>query len=522
MARSVISRRQGDEFQALFFWTQLIKLLVETAPLVKRITFESHQRIFVDDVYVEYSEPILDQTTGQKYQIDAFQCKYHVTQSTTFSLDNLCNSEFLGSEQSMLQRLFDAYQQLMSKDITFRIHVVSSSGWNSTDKFAEFVSPEGHIRLNFYDKGPRSVQGKIRKKLGEYLKLSELELMNFLQTVRFDLGRSRNHLIEILSPQLKLAGLVNFDKTITNTHYAELAWKWLEQDVASFDKSDLEQKVVTEKLIDTNRKQLFVIRHQSLDPIAPDAIRTHIPLPLRRLPSWEYSVDLTASFRGGRLVDTEAAIKLQISMIQEIKEIITTETNIDVIYYGIAHIPLVFLCGQQLIIRKPIYLFDHNRSTDTWDLLAQRENSTYPELLTRQFIKDNLAESHEAVIKFGVSYPILDADILQVIPNSLLTYEINLPTHKPDAIRSHKQLEDYVQVFRKVLDLIHNTQPQVERIHLFYAGPVSLAFRCGQLISPTLHPRVFVYNYVSTDTPKYKWGICVNISTDSLEFFVRL
>ncbi|MFZ5909850.1 MAG: hypothetical protein ACOYYU_07540 [Chloroflexota bacterium] len=39
MAKAVIPRRQGDEFQALFFWSQAIKLLTDEN--VNKVTFES-------------------------------------------------------------------------------------------------------------------------------------------------------------------------------------------------------------------------------------------------------------------------------------------------------------------------------------------------------------------------------------------------------------------------------------------------------------------------------------------------
>jgi hypothetical protein len=95
-----------------------------------------------------------------------------------------------------------------------------------------------------------------------------------------------------------------------------------------------------------------------------------------------------------------------------------------------------------------------------------------------------------------------------------------MPEPEPDSIRSHEQLEGYARVFRKTLDLIHNTHPAVKQVHVFYAGPVSLAFRCGQLISPTLHPKVFVYNFVFNDDPKYKWAFGINASMNSPEFFI--
>ncbi|MCZ7547682.1 MAG: SAVED domain-containing protein [Anaerolineales bacterium] len=518
MAKSVIARRQGDEYQALFFWTQLMKLLVESSPAVRKVTFESHQRIFVDDVFVEYFEPVLDSSTGQTYQIDAYQCKYHVTQSTTFSLDALLDPTFIGTQQSMLQRLFDAYKRLLDQSKPFRLNVVSSSQWNPGDDFAQFVAAEGHLRTNFYEKGTKSKQGKLREKVITALNISESELKPFLGTVRFDLGKNRSHLLETLNAQLKPAGLVPFDRRITNTRYAELAWKWLEQDSSSFDKDVLQAKVAAEKLIDINKKQLLIIRHQTLDPITPEAIQPYLPHNLQELPIWEVPIDLTDFFQGGHLLEPQQVAREQTKTLSEIKKLLSAPT-IEPSYYGIAHVPLVFLSGYQLNIRKPIHLFEHDRSSNRWDLLEQADGFPYPELISNHSARD-FTSALDAVIKFGVSYPIQNQDVDRIVSSPRLDYELQMPEPEPDSIRSHEQLEGYARVFRKTLDLIHNTHPTVKRVHVFFAGPVSLAFRCGQLISPTLHPRVFVYNFVFNDDPKYKWAFGINVPTNSPEFFI--
>jgi len=125
MAKAINARRQGDEFQAIFFWDQLVELLI--GDKVKRVTFESDQRIFVDDVVVEYSEPLIDNQTGQWFVIDAYQCKYHVTKSSIFTTENLINPKFIRNNQSMLQRLYEAYKKYSEDGELFRLHVVSTS-----------------------------------------------------------------------------------------------------------------------------------------------------------------------------------------------------------------------------------------------------------------------------------------------------------------------------------------------------------------------------------------------------------
>ena len=520
MAKSVTARRQGDEFQALFFWKQATRLLIEGGDPVQRVTFESDRRIFVDDVVVEYAALVLDPLTGQRFATDAYQCKYHVAQGITFTLDNLLDPAFLGNKQSMLQRLYDAYCKYAEKGEPTRLHVVSSAGWNSADGFRDFLSAENFVREDLYRGGPRSSQGQMRKRMADHLGIAEADLQAFLSCVRFDLGVNRTQLAEALSSQLQLAGLRPLGSEVTNTVYAELAWKSLERGKHAFDQESLAEFVRVEGLVDPDRRTVLMIRHQSLEPIAPNAGRASLPAELRGLPMQEVGVDLSALFRGGRLTDPRTAIGQQAARVQELQPLWKDYPNLEVAYYGIAHIPLVFWVGGLLNMRKPVHILEHNRRTNQWDLLSS--NSAYPHLLLRDVPVPAHQDSRDIAVKFSVSYPVLDSDVQLAVPNARRVMELAVPEPALDSIRGQAQLEEYAAAFRSVLDSIHNRDDDVERVHVFYAGPVSLAFRCGQLVSPTIHPGVLVYNYVSQDGPRYSWAIRVNASPSSPDFLIQL
>jgi len=518
MAKAVTARRQGDEFQALFFWNQLIRLLTEDN--IKSVTFEHYKPMFVDDVVVEYSERILEDHTGRNTQTDFFQCKYHVSQDKVFSVDHLIDPKFIHSKESMIERLYSAYTEFKTIDKDFRLYVVSSSGWDTSDFMYKYVSPEGSVRDSFYVGGENSKQGKIRTRLMNHLKISAEKLKPFLDSVRFDLAINRTQMLEKLNLGLKLAGLEPINQSITDTRYASLAWKWLEQGANSFDKQKLEHLVRKEKLIDTHRKSLLLIRHQSLDPIMPDTVHDDLTDNLRNMAFTEIAIDLTHLFSDGRLTDPQLAINEQQERTNEIRQLYKNSPNLELAYYGIAHIPLVFLLGYQLNFRRPVNIFEHDRGNNKWNLL--QTTTTFPDLIVQSTSNDASNIGTEVIIKFGVSYPIIDSDVNQIVPMSSSTMKLTLQSPTPDAVRNLEQLETYALMFRAALDEIHNLSTNIDRVHVFYASPVSLAFRCGQMISPTIHPKVLVYNYFSQDNPKYKWGIHVNTPLTSPDFLVEL
>ena len=50
------------------------------------------------------------------------------------------------------------------------------------------------------------------------------------------------------------------------------------------------------------------------------------------------------------------------------------------------------------------------------------------------------------------------------------------------------------------------TDPRIKTVHLFYAGPNSLAFKFGTVYSESIHRNVIVYNYNGNDTPCFSWA----------------
>jgi hypothetical protein len=101
-----------------------------------------------------------------------------------------------------------------------------------------------------------------------------------------------------------------------------------------------------------------------------------------------------------------------------------------------------------------------------------------------------------------VSYEVLDEQTRKVVPEGAIEVDLKLPPQR-SIVRSENQVREYGQVFRRTMDLITQRIPNVNRVHLFYAGPVSLAFHIGQQISENIHPPVIVWNFHRG----YDWAI---------------
>lgn len=247
MTRAIAARRKGDEYQARVFWLHLLDL--RTGDFVESVSLESDGVSFVDDVVVTYSDPVCDPATGQRIGCDRFQCKYHVTQRGAFTYDNLLDPRFINCKtESMLQRLYGAYLRLSGGSQKFRLYVVSNWFWHPDDEIAHHLSDE-MIRHTFYEGGPKSGAGIIRSAFADHLSIPEGELRDFLDTVRFRLGRSLADLTRELGSLIKLANLQPIDPTVTSIIYDDLAWKLFAQGRNHFDRRSFDEMIHEEKLI---------------------------------------------------------------------------------------------------------------------------------------------------------------------------------------------------------------------------------------------------------------------------------
>lgn len=287
-------------------------------------------------------------------------------------------------------------------------------------------------------------------------------------------------------------------------------------------RSDNEKRFVRPHTEDSQRQSLafIAVRHQSMEQITPHAILPALSTELQGCKFVELTIDQCDLFHEGRLTDPRAAVYRQHQLEQQVAAMIADYPHACVAYYGIAHIPLIFLAGYTLSNRRTIRLFEFHRYEYTWNLL-QRGGDMPPLAVTG--IPTQVDWRHgEVVVKVGISFRVHQEDVAEVIPEPLASIELALNAPRLDSVTSEAQLRLYAQTFRQVMDTIHEQFPRAIGIHVFYAGPPSLAFLCGQWISKTIHPRVVVYNFVGKDRPKYSWGIDIMREVEAEDFVVRV
>ena len=269
------------------------------------------------------------------------------------------------------------------------------------------------------------------------------------------------------------------------------------------------------------RRTLIAIRHHSMEPVAHVLNETLMPETLRLTKFVKIEINQTDLYDNGRLTNPVDAARRQRDFIHRLSEARKSNPDAEFGYFGIAHVPLLFHVGCQVLTRLPLHLFEYNRITKRWDLL--QSGGDYSQIRLAGLPDCVTQKRGDVVVRISISYPVTLEAIEGIVTNPIASLHLCIDQPKIDVVTSMNQLEQYSVEFRDMLDEIHKKLPNTECVHVFYAGPVALAVNFGRRISKTIHPRIFVYNYSSKDNPPgYAWGLEVTADVDSPDFMTRV
>jgi len=215
------------------------------------------------------------------------------------------------------------------------------------------------------------------------------------------------------------------------------------------------------------------------------------------------SLDFTDLVANGIFTDPEVAAQRLTSPQGALYAALARRGEAEFAFHGLVHIPIAFLVGHLVTDRQPVRLFDFHPGPglETWAWPGMQ--GAIPPLEVRNAPERPSRRKGVAVVRISISYTVTAAQTRAVFPRAALEVDLSVPDPERGVVRSEEQVREYGRTFRRVLDLIAQRCPSAQHIHIFYAGPVALAFHLGQQISENIHPAVTVWNF----RQEYGWGI---------------
>lgn len=250
-----------------------------------------------------------------------------------------------------------------------------------------------------------------------------------------------------------------------------------------------------------DRQTLVQVRHSSIEAV--NYTKTDSDLS-------EYEIEPFFIHQGDEIRNLSEdnlryALREQEKMAKKINHRIDGSDRTELSYWGLAHIPLMFQLGYQVADKTTSSFFEWNQNRQQWEKIKESSTS-FPPLILSSNEPFDVTTQTEVVIKIGITYPILDSDLENLGLEGANGFTFQLERPKRNAIVSKRQLDEYKETFRDLLDTINQTYPAIEKIHIFYSGQPSLAYRLGSAISPRMErfKEIWVYNYLGGN---YNWKI---------------
>lgn len=212
-----------------------------------------------------------------------------------------------------------------------------------------------------------------------------------------------------------------------------------------------------------------------------------------------YTLDQSSSFING-IPDENVLVDID----TEISKMMKRAGNRNVGYYGVSHIPLVFLAGYDFGYQSKMLLFHRRRQND--EFFEELSKSVNIDLRFERIEKQKRIKSNELIVAISTSFEITEDEINRSFGKDKHIVILNLNNRGCDQLEQYDSIDrlsnEAWTVIRK-----YAKDYKIEKIHLLISSSVGFTFTMGRKCSSQIDPQVIVYHY---QNGRYTWGISIN------------
>lgn len=459
-------------------------------PRVERVVMEHTGVDAVDDVVVYHSAPGV-KDVGRLVRIEYFQLKFHVSQAGSVSSADLINPSWAGTKRSLLSRFAESWQELRKDEPEIRLTLVTNWAWLATDPLKPLIRDSGMLDDKFFTDGPGTAVGRVRTAWREELSfLDGAEFALFVRHLRLAPGSlCQRESEEWLADRCQLAGLVPPNLAENHSAYDDLAGQLLAQGRREFTPQSLREIVRQENLI-----------HLSSPPFASTcAVRSfrrfaHAP----ELDS-AVVVDLTDLFAGrnpiaGDVWPTLVPARLEAALGSIAALPSPVQLALD------AHLSIGWYMGTLLDPKAGISVVLRQKGlgrVELWDVSVPRPDPTQG----WRFTKEPVGGGTDIALALSITHDVAPevrihaADIPAI--GTLLNCAVGPPGSAAIRDGGHARwlVDELVREVRRLA-----LERGASRVHVFAAGPVSIAFLLGQQSAAIGPVTMYEYDFGRTKT----------------------
>ncbi|MFT5823453.1 MAG: hypothetical protein ACI8ZM_004714 [Crocinitomix sp.] len=183
-----------------------------------------------------------------------------------------------------------------------------------------------------------------------------------------------------------------------------------------------------------------------------------------------------------------------------IEPAIQSDPERQVVYFGLAPIPLCMHLGYLIGDLKSVDVFQrHHKKDDYWHW----EGGDISEPISKGIPNKISKAKGSAVIRFGTYTTIKSTSTQAVIENPISEVDITAKKPAPDLLKSMEEARGYADSFFMAVKAICENYPETTEINLFASVPCGLAFLMGKRVQKNAHLRIVTYQYSIDNNPVY-------------------
>ncbi len=238
---------------------------------------------------------------------------------------------------------------------------------------------------------------------------------------------------------------------------------------------------------------LLLITHMDLNvgSVTLDEQRATLPAEYRTLPLQRVSVPVTHAAENGDFAYAQRT--LQTWFQQSLRPLLEQHPDHQVVYFGVAPIPLIVLLGSLLGPLRPVEVRLRHHSQRRFLPWVEAAPPLPP--MPVQFHCGKDPQGREVVVRLSTSHPINEAAARRAVPDVRCEVDLRLVGASEDVFTGAEQVAQVASTWKRTLDEITERFPRLQRVHLFASVQAGLALLLGTQLSRTMHPQIQTYQY---------------------------
>lgn len=474
MAKAIVARENGDDYQRLVLWIYICKFLYNNSD-IETISHEFDEVNGFDDIVIKYKSPII--CAGErKIDKEYIQVKYHQQQSDFLTIDNLMKPKFINSKsKSFLEKLKSAFELKGVNYDKCLFTLYTPFDIEQNDTLYKIV--DNHDRMikidSFFDGTKTTQRAKDMKKILEHLKIEDQELKLILTRVRFYRGPSFPELIEHLNQLLVSNRLVPISNLTVKNSYIELAKHWLAGNSLHLSKEFILKECEAECLLSpkVETEKIFAIKTflNNTTYLEREEIET---------------VDISDLFNSGKYLKDEYEWE---SIHQRIKSFCCEKENTDVVFsvHLECSLTTAFLLGRIVNPKSGLCVYPMQKTskgTVSWKNISSETFDSFGKICQcNEYISNE--DGTESILMISITNDV-ENDVMEYFNgkqhNIRKVYHIQSKDCGVDSIKNGVQSWNVSNFVAKLLGSRTSFEKR-EMTHVFVSAPSALMFTLGKL-----------------------------------------